>query len=159
MYHLCCLQIVCTSLYMWCFGHIAYISKINYTVLCFFVKLGICKIHIELRNWSPIFLYKTNYFNWVMDIHEYYYMLPLRLKTFSVFFLFSIDFFYIYIIYCRKFSAEFNKLIKTVGYTLLVFFEKWCWTFATFFLHYLDIFIFSLIKPLNCNKTLNMLGL
>jgi len=30
-------------------------------------------------------------------------------------FLCSIDFFYIYI-YCRKFNAEFNKFIKTVGH-------------------------------------------
>ena len=35
--------------------------------------------------------------------------------TISIAFLFSIDFFYIYI-YCRKFNAEFNKLIKTVGH-------------------------------------------
>ena len=35
--------------------------------------------------------------------------------TISIAFLFSIDFFYIYI-YCRKFNAEFNNLIKTVGH-------------------------------------------
>ena len=148
MYHLCCLQIVCTSLYMWCIGHIAYISKINYTILCFCVKLGICKIHIELHNWSPISLYKTNYFNWVMDIHEYYYMLPLMLKTFSVFFLFSIDFFYIYIIYCRKFSAEFNKLIKTVGHSAC-FFRKMmlnlCNIFFTLF-GYFHILTYQALK-------------
>ena len=50
-----------------------------------------------------------------------------QLKTFWVFFLFSIDcFFYIYI-YCRKFDAEFNKLIKALGHRAR-FFEKWCWT-------------------------------
>jgi len=37
------------------------------------------------------------------------------LKTFSAVFFFLIDFFYIYV-YCRKFNAEFNKLIKTVGF-------------------------------------------
>jgi len=38
------------------------------------------------------------------------------LKTiYIVFFLFSTDFFYIYIYY-RKFNAEFNKLIKTEGH-------------------------------------------
>ena len=37
------------------------------------------------------------------------------LKAFSVVFLFWIEFFYIHI-YCRKFNAEFNKLIKTEGY-------------------------------------------
>ena len=41
-------------------------------------------------------------------------------------FLFSIEFFYIYI-YCRKFNAEFNKLIKSVGQCASCF-EKWCWT-------------------------------
>ena len=41
-------------------------------------------------------------------------------------FLFSIEFFYIYI-YCRKFNAEFDKLIKTVGHRVRCF-EKWCWT-------------------------------
>ena len=41
---------------------------------------------------------------------------------------FSIDFFYIYI-YCRKFNAAFNKLIKTVVHCARVFFfKKWCWT-------------------------------
>jgi len=39
-------------------------------------------------------------------------------------FLFSIDFVCIYI-YCRKFNAEFNKLIKTVGQRAR-FYEKLC---------------------------------
>ena len=39
-------------------------------------------------------------------------------------FLFSIDFLFIYV-YCRKFNAEFNKLIKTVGHCAC-FFEKRC---------------------------------
>jgi len=62
-------------------------------------------------------------------------------------------FFYIYI-YCRKINAEFNKLIKTVGHR------------ARFFSKndveqppYLDIFVFSLIKSLSCNKTLKVLAL
>jgi len=38
-------------------------------------------------------------------------------------FLFLIDFFYIYL-YCRKFNAEFNKLIKTVGHRVRFFFRK-----------------------------------
>jgi len=37
-------------------------------------------------------------------------------------FLFSIDFLLIYV-YCRKFNAEFDKLIKTVGHHAR-FFEK-----------------------------------
>jgi len=41
-------------------------------------------------------------------------------------FLFSIDFFYIYI-YSRKFNAEFNELIQTVGHRAR-FIENWCWT-------------------------------
>ena len=46
----------------------------------------------------------------------------MEIKTFSAVFLFSIYFFYIYI-NCRKFNAEFNKLIKTVGH-LASFFSK-----------------------------------
>jgi len=54
-------------------------------------------------------------------------------------------------------NAEFNKLIKTVGHCAR-YFEKLCWTnpplltILTFF----DIFIFSLIKSLSCNKTLKV---
>ena len=71
---------------------------------------------------------------------------------------FSIDFFYMYI-HNRKFNAEFNKLIKTVGHRAC-FFKKWSWTHLCQQVWlYLDIFIFSLIKSLSCNKTLKMLGL
>jgi len=65
--------------------------------------------------------------------------------TISIAFLFSIDFFYIYI-YCRKFNAEFNKLIKTVGHRAR-FFEidvQHTHLCQQFWL-YLDIFIFSLL--------------
>ena len=57
------------------------------------------------------------------------------LKTFSDSFLFSIDFLYIYI-RCRKFNAEFNKLIKTTGHSAHFFtptFAKniyFIWTFS-----------------------------
>ena len=37
------------------------------------------------------------------------------LKTIAIAYLYSIDFCYVYI-YCRKFNAEFNKLIKTEGH-------------------------------------------
>jgi len=80
--------------------------------------------------------------------------------TISIAFLFSIDFFYIYI-YCRKFNAEFNNLIKTVGHRDR-FFQKTMVntpTFANNFDFYLDIFTLSLIKSLSCNNTLNRLGL
>ena len=70
------------------------------------------------------------------------------IKTFSIYFIY---------VYCRKFNAELNKLIKTVGHRAC-FFEKWCWTHPQQFWLYLDIFIFSLYKSLNCNKTLKMLG-
>ena len=55
------------------------------------------------------------------------------LKTFSFFvvffdfFIFIFDFFLYIYIRCRKFNAEFNKLIKTIGHRAR-FFEKWCWT-------------------------------
>jgi len=80
-----------------------------------------------------------------------------KLKTFSAVF-FLIDFFYIYICY-RKFNAKFNKLIKTVGHLLLGFFSKKDVEHTHLCQQYLDIFIFSLIKSLSCNKTLEMLGL
>ena len=71
---------------------------------------------------------------------------------------FSIDFFYIYI-YCSIFNS--TKLIKTAGHCNH-FFRKndvehtpLCQQFWL----YLGIFIFSLIKSLTCNKTLNILGL
>ena len=80
-----------------------------------------------------------------------------QLKTFWVFFLFSIDcFFYIYI-YCRKFDAEFNKLIKALGHRAR--FSKNDVELTHLCQHvwiYLDIFIFSLIKSLNCYITLKM---
>ena len=74
-------------------------------------------------------------------------------------FLFSIFFFYIYI-YWRKFNAEFNKFIKTVGHYTR-FFQKWCWTHPPLptILTLFGYFIFSLIKSLSGNKTLKMLGL
>ena len=40
------------------------------------------------------------------------------------FVLFSIDFFYIYV-YCRKFNAELNKLIKTKGHRACFFGKKY----------------------------------
>jgi len=52
-------------------------------------------------------------------------------------FLFSIDFFYIYI-YCRKFNAEFNKLIKTVGHR-----RKMMLNTPTFVNNFAFIWIFS----------------
>jgi len=79
------------------------------------------------------------------------FFLP-KLKMISSF-LFSIDFFYIYKYY-RKFNAEFNTLIQTVGHYAR-FFEKWCWThLCQQFWLYLNIFIFSPIKSLSCYKTL-----
>ena len=61
---------------------------------------------------------------------------------------------------CRKLNAEFNKVIKAVGYRVR-FFEKWGWTHPPCqqFWLYLEIFIFSLIKSLSCHKTLKVLGL
>jgi len=47
----------------------------------------------------------------ILDQPLYMYMYVLFKDVFGSLFLFSIDFFYIYI-YCRKFNAEFNKLIK-----------------------------------------------
>ena len=63
--------------------------------------------------------------------------------------------------YCRKFNAEFNKLIRTVRHRAR-FFQKMILntsTIAQKIWLYLDIFIFSLIKSLSCNKTLKVLGL
>ena len=74
--------------------------------------------------------------------------------VFGRFFYFRKIVFYIYI-YCRRYNSESNKLIKTVGHRarLLLFFrENDVWL-------YLDIFIFSLITSLSCNKPLNMLGM
>ena len=78
----------------------------------------------------------------------------LHLKTFSVVYLFSMDCFYIYI-YCRNVNAEFNKLIKQLFSKIDVEHTYLCQQFW----FYLDIFIFSLIKSLNCNKPLKVLGL
>ena len=75
-----------------------------------------------------------------------------RLKdVFYRFFLFSIDFCYIYI-YCRKCNAEFNKLIKN-SRSSCSFFRKLM--LNTQFWLYLDIFRFSLIKSLCWNTTVN----
>ena len=56
-------------------------------------------------------------------------------------------------IYCRKFNAEFNKLIKQ-KVTVLVFLNK-----STFANNFDFIFIFSLIMSLSYNETLKLLGL
>jgi len=71
-------------------------------------------------------------------------------------FLFSIVFFYIYIHY-RKFNAEFNKLIKTVGHRAH-FFEKNILNTPTFANKFDFIWIFS-YSHLSCNGTLKMLVL
>ena len=55
-------------------------------------------------------------------------------------FLFSIDCFYIYM-YCRKFNAEFNKLIKTVGHCC--FPKKMMLTTPTFANNFDFIWVFS----------------
>jgi len=73
--------------------------------------------------------------------------LLISLKTFSAVFCIFDRFFYIYIFY-RKFNAEHNKLMKTVGHRARLF-EKW-WTHPQHVWLHLDIFIFSLIKSLSC---------
>jgi len=98
-----------------------------------------------------------------------YFHLNISLKEVFGIFLFSIKKFYIYI-YCRKFNTEFNKLIKTAGHCAR-FSAGHCARFYPLkndvehthlcqqFCLYFDIFIFSLIKSLSCNKTLKVLGL
>jgi len=51
-------------------------------------------------------------------------------------------------------KGEFNKLIKTVGHCACFFFKNGGehTNLCQIFWLYLDIFIFSLIKSLNCNK-------
>ena len=80
---------------------------------------------------------------WTVDYWPYPSWLWLNLsllKTFSAVFLFSIDFFYIYI-RCRIFNAEFNKLIKTMGHCS--FFRKMMLNTPTFAKNFDFILTFS----------------